>query len=358
MNWRNEVALRGVAWATPIYPRKEVNAAGRCLVAPGVSLTDYELALAVINNWRSSHSYPLNTLQMNLRKRASQLEGDATVAQRIKRLPSIRHKLERFPGIGLATMQDIGGCRVVFAGLDSVNALVRYYEHESRMKHVLVKKSPYINEPKASGYRGVHLIYRYYSDKHETWNGLRIELQVRSRLQHAWATAVETAGLFTRQALKSSQGEEEWLRFFALMSSVLAMQEGTPPVAGTPEDADELIRELKKRAKSLDVIARLTTFSRILNVTEQVEQQTRGKMLFLLTLSFDDPGQPELSITAYTDPAVATDAYEAVERGTADDPAKDVVLVQSGDLVSLRRAYPNYFLDTDVFVQSVAAAIG
>jgi ppGpp synthetase/RelA/SpoT-type nucleotidyltranferase len=325
------------------------------LVNPKATTTDYELALTVVNNWRSSHSYPLNTLQMSLRKRAWQYEGDATVAQRIKRLPSIRHKLDRFPGIALASMQDIGGCRAVFTSVAHVEALVSYYEHESRMKHALLKKNQYVEAPKTSGYRGVHLIYKYYSDKQRTWNGLRIELQIRSRLQHAWATAVETVGLFTRQALKSSQGEKDWLRFFALMSSVLAAEEGTPTVPGTPADKDDLLNELRAQAIKLDVIARLRAFNDALNVTEQVGQRVerRGKWLFLLTLSFDDPSQPQLSVRAYTDPLVATQAYEAVERATADDPAQDVVLVQSGDLTSLRRAYPNYFLDTNAFVESV-----
>ena len=49
----------------------------------------------------------------------------------------------------------------------------------------------YITTPKDSGYRGVHLIYRYYSDKNETFNGLKIEVQIRTALQHAWATAVD-----------------------------------------------------------------------------------------------------------------------------------------------------------------------
>jgi len=42
-------------------------------------------------------------------------------------------------------------------------------------------------------------------------------------LQHAWATAVEAVGIFTKQALKSNIGDGEWLRLFALMSSEIAV---------------------------------------------------------------------------------------------------------------------------------------
>jgi len=59
-------------------------------------------------------------------------------------------------------------------------------------------------------------------------------MQIRSQLQHAWATAVETVGTFLQQALKSSQGDEGWQRFFALMGNAMAMRERRPPVPNTP----------------------------------------------------------------------------------------------------------------------------
>ena len=50
----------------------------------------------VISNWRSSHSFPLNTLQVRLREKAKSIHGSAIVAQRLKRVPSIIQKLQRF----------------------------------------------------------------------------------------------------------------------------------------------------------------------------------------------------------------------------------------------------------------------
>ena len=57
---------------------------------------------------------------------------------------------------------------------------------------------------------------------------MRIEIQFRSRLKHAWAAAVETVGTASGQALKSSEGDEGWLRFFVLMASEIAFSEGCP----------------------------------------------------------------------------------------------------------------------------------
>jgi hypothetical protein len=341
-----------MAWTTPQYSRRRVDDAGAEYVDPAASRENRELARTVINNWRSSHSFPLNTFVVNLRRAAGQVDRDATVAQRIKRLPSIRHKLERFPGMKLSRIQDIGGCRVVVSSVLEVDELVEYYKRTSRIKHELVREDAYILEPPPSGYRGVHLVYKYISDRRTTWNGLRIEIQLRSGLQHAWATAVETVGTFTQQALKSSQGGADWLRFFALMSFALALREGTPIVPGTPADPGALADQLRGYVQRLDVIDRLTAYGQALRYVEGASVGQKGHV-FLLELNID---QQSLLVRSYSNPAVAADEYSALERATEQEPRKDVVLVAVESLEALRRAYPNYFLDTTAFVESVREA--
>jgi hypothetical protein len=110
-----------VAWAEPLYSRDEIAEAGRVLLADLASLEDREVARAVANNWRSSHAFPLNTLQINLRKVTRSLDSDPTVAQRIKRLPSIESKLRRLTWLSLADMQDLGGCRAVLSDVAATN---------------------------------------------------------------------------------------------------------------------------------------------------------------------------------------------------------------------------------------------
>lgn len=138
-------------------------------------------------------------------------------------------------------MQDLGGCRAIVNTVATVKKLVNIYE-ESTIKHKLDHIDDYISKPKTTGYRGIHLIYRYYTTyNREAYNGLKIEIQLRSALQHAWATAVETVGTFTKQALKSSQGEKDWLRFFSLMGTEIALREHSPTVPGTPPTKASLI---------------------------------------------------------------------------------------------------------------------
>jgi (p)ppGpp synthase/HD superfamily hydrolase len=203
------VDLPLVAWTQPLYRREQIREAGSVLIADLRSPEDHEAALSITNNWRSAHGYPLNALQMNLRRIARKFDDDPIVAQRIKRLSSITGKLRRLDWLTLDEMQDLGGCRAVMSSVEAVEQVQDYCRDFSRMKHRLLQEDDYLARPKRSGYRGVHLIYAYAGESRSIYNGMKIELQLRSRLQHAWATSVETAGMFTAQALKSSSGDPD-----------------------------------------------------------------------------------------------------------------------------------------------------
>jgi hypothetical protein len=231
-----------VTWTVPHYSREQINAAAKYMMEYDAlpepigwdAYLKYIEILPIINNWRSSHSYPLNVFQTTLRRYARKVDAAPLVAQRIKRLSSIELKLKRFPNMKLTQMQDLGGCRAVVKSISAVRRLEAIYQ-ESNIKHVLASKDDYLAAPQITGYRGIHLVYRFLSDKNKTdYNGLKIEMQLRSQFQHAWATAVETVGTFVRQALKSSMGEKEWLRFFALMGTAIAIRERSPLVPNTP----------------------------------------------------------------------------------------------------------------------------
>ena len=204
-----------MAWAVPEYSRAAINAATRAWLSENTTPAEKVEALTIINNWRGIHAFPLNTFQMGLRRRGARLSSDFVVAQRIKRLSSIELKLSLRPTMKLTQMQDIGGCRTILENVSQVRDLVRSFR-TSDLKHKLLTEDDYIANPKVSGYRGVHLVYSYNSDRSETYNGLKIEMQLRSQLQHAWATSVEVVGTLIDQALKSSLGDPGWLRFSSL----------------------------------------------------------------------------------------------------------------------------------------------
>lgn len=79
--------------------------------------------------------------------------------------------------------------------------------------------SPRTQDPAA----GAHAAYA---------EGAGRELQIRTKLQHAWATAVEAMGTFLGEALKAGHGPAAWRDFFATASAAIAHVESTPPVPG------------------------------------------------------------------------------------------------------------------------------
>ena len=360
-----ERTFREMTWATPLHTRAEVDKAGDVLKAWNTP-SDHDMlvdewlewldALEVINNWRSSHSYPLNTFQINLRHAARNVEDAPLIAQRIKRLSSVSHKLDRFKRMRLSQMQDIGGCRAVVQTVAGVRQLETYYTKESRIKHKPKTHDDYITTPQKSGYRGVHLIYRYFSDNPTTaiYNDMQIEMQLRSQFQHAWATTVETVGTFVRQALKSSLGPDDWLRFFALMGTAIAIREKTPPVPNTPTKKGELLSELNHYAAQLNVENRLSGYT---NALRRMMRPTAEKAhYYLLKL---DTNNNQLTVDGYkaTQFETASKDYLDAEKVAKGKSGIDAVLVSVDSLAQLERAYPNYFADTRVFLQLMNQAL-
>src|SRR5712692_5197950 len=99
-----------MAWSKPEYSKSEVNRAGDIFMAQEEARTDQLVwALEVINNWRSSHSFPLNTFQNDLRHKAINVDTKSLISQRIKRLAAIQLKLRLQSTMTLSQMQDIGG---------------------------------------------------------------------------------------------------------------------------------------------------------------------------------------------------------------------------------------------------------
>jgi hypothetical protein len=344
-----------MGWTKPQFSRQQVNAAGAALIDPDVTGDGREYPLSIVNNWRSSHAFPLNTFQMYLRAKRTQVDKTGVVAQRIKRLSAIELKLKLIPDLRLAQMQDIGGCRAVVRSMRALKRLHRLYQ-DTQFKHELVHFDNYVESPRASGYRSIHLVYRYYSDKNPAHNNLKVEMQLRTRLQHAWATAVETVGAFKGQSLKSGLGDEQWLRFFALMGSAIAIRERTPLVDGTPTDRGDLRRELKDYVDGLDVVGHLRGYRVVL---DNVPLGTfKSLSYFLLQLR---PREGRLVVTPYQkrESEEGSRQYFQAEQQARFELGEesDAVLVSVDSLKELRAAYPNYYADTRRFANAVMQAI-
>jgi hypothetical protein len=249
-------------------------------------------------------------------------------------------------------MQDIGGLRIV---VPSMTALRKAYDVivYNIPKNFELTKEPinYIKEPKKiSGYRSIHFVFKYNSDNPEL-DGMKIELQLRTKLQHSWAMAVETAELITGTALKSSQGEEEWQSFFKVVSSLFALKEQTPILYEhheTGETLKSLMKQLYQKNKKSNFIDTLTA----LNVTNSFAKKENYKDgYYILSINFIEK---KLTIKPFPKEreAEASALYARLEK-QIEESKYAVVLVSVPKIQQLQEAYPSYFLDTNEFLRTI-----
>lgn len=339
-----------MSWITAEYSKKAVKRAGECLIDDDASVEQYSSAMDVLSNWRSAHAYPMHSVLIFLRNQSAKIDANSIVVQRLKRTPSIVGKLRRIQGMKLHRMQDISGCRSVVHNVSKVRDL-RDSIVKSRTRHKLHREDDYISNPKPSGYRGVHLVYKYNGQKEE-YQDYFVEIQLRSKVQHAWATAVEVVEHFTRQALKASQGNKDWLDFFRYASAEFSRLENSP-VDPDLENIDTF-KEMMKLESKLNARVRLNAFT----VSTQFisERKDRKSDYFLLELT-DHASQIQVTQFPPESLNLATERYIECEKQAKKQPDYDVVLVSASSVHNLKAAYPNYFADSKEFLRHLNRVI-
>lgn len=336
-----------------IPAKKAVRRAGETLRTPNLSDAETEEAFQVLSDWRSLYYRPINTFQVLIRKKIKALNiKSAIVAQRLKRTPSIIAKLKRYPKMQLDRMQDIGGIRAVVNNVSEVRQL-----HASliagRHKHKpVIPPKDYIAEPKPDGYRGIHQVFKYSTSQHEELEGMQIEVQIRTKLQHYWATAVESLGVIEKSSFKTGIGDEKFKQFFRVCSALFSIQEQQPVIESLREKSpQEIVQEFYSLEAELGVFDKLTAFTSIIKATSGVENKNANGY-YLLILDTDRKTTSFIPF-ASNQTQLAEQMYMLMESKEKNNPNIDVVLAAAGDMKDLRTAYPNYFVDTKAFMSKL-----
>lgn len=184
----------------PPLPRNRVDKAGKAISAG----TETDEDVSLIEQWRSAHGYVINTFQIFFKRRIERFGIESEFAQRLKRRNTVfdklrRKKLDGTPLIrNITSMHDFAGCRLIFDNISDLEAfrqkvtsIVEMSNVQHKLKHTL-DKYDYIASPKSSGYRGIHDVYEHFPRPHRRgddsslpWHGLLVEVQYRTRVQHA-----------------------------------------------------------------------------------------------------------------------------------------------------------------------------
>lgn len=317
--------------------KSRVNRAGQAVRDGRETLED----LAVIEEWRAAHRAVLNTFQAILRTRTRGTK--ISVAQRHKRKKTIFDKLRRYPKMELSRMDDVAGCRLIFPNVKSLHAfrqefLKARFNHKRRNSP---DKYDYMLSPKVTGYRGIHDVYTYdvKSATGKRYEGLFVEIQYRTLVQHSWATAVEVIGFVTESQPKFQAGDRRYEHAMALASEILARahedMKGPIPDIGN----EQLVREFLAADKELGLLQML----RGLNAVDKTVSDNRNAILIF------NQNQP-LEIKTYRD---ATDALRALFDLEKQYPGQDIVLVKAATTDEMRLAFKNYFTDARDFIARI-----
>ena len=347
-----------MSWTKPVYSKSRVDWAGKVLINPNALKEDKKEAFLILNNWRASHDYPNHIFKKRLRSVSKRIDKNSITGGRLKRVRSILRKLGRSydgkkPTMKFSRMQDIGGCRVVLSNSKLCEQFYDKYYLKGDLKHEKVRVYDYIANPKADGYRGIHVIYKYKSQKKgkEVFNGLLIEIQIRSKLQHIWATSLEVVDNFTGQAIKFGEGLEKWKEFFRLVSCAFAIMEYRPRVPGVSYSKEKLYKKIQELESELCVLDKMIGWAKSIETIRSMKKQGKGHY-FLLELDTD---RQQLVIRAYTkeQQEKALKQYQISEEKIEKRKEFDVVLVSASNIEDLEKAYPNYFVDVKGFLSKL-----
>lgn len=334
------------------YSGQKISKAGNILLT-STDRNEVNQAIDIINDWRTLHLPALDELQNSLLKLLKDNKiRILSVSRRLKRLSSIINKLDRNPKSKLGTMQDIGGLRIVVSTMDTLNKALNLILNNVPDNFEFTKLPVnYIVRPKDdSGYRSIHFIYKFHSENTDI-DGMKIELQLRTKLQHSWAMAVETAELITGTALKSSQGEEEWLTFFKVISSLFAIKEKTP-IMEEHKNLGVDMKYLMKKLYQMDKRYNFNDTLKALRITSSFAKQDNYKDgYYIMSINFETK---RVNIKAFPkeNEEGASALYSRLEKNF-DNNRNAVVLVSVPKMQQLQEAYPSYFLNTKVFLNAV-----
>ena len=347
-----------MGWPKPDYDKSDVKKAGSILRNQKINEKEISGAIEILNNWRAIHSYPLHVFQVKLNRVSKKRDRNSLVAQRLKRESSIIRKLKRRygnkkPTMELTQMQDIAGCRAIVKNAKIAREIYERDYLRGNLKHKRVGKKDYVTIPKSDGYRSLHVMYEYKSDKKKTeYNGLRVEIQIRTKLQHLWATTVETVDFITGKPIKFNENRSEWIDFFKLVSSAFAIKEDCATIEPV-DNKQKLYAEIKKKEAGLKVIDKLDIWRATSKFFNEEAKGIENKAKFFL-LELDIQGK-RLMMQSFTkkNEERAIKEYSELEKRHRGKSDYDVVLIGAETIKDLKKAYPNYFADTEDFISEL-----
>ena len=376
-----------------IISRKQATAAGKMLkeLSGQQNSEEYGKQILILDSWRHQHEEPA---QIFFKKLVGIINKypDSMATYRLKRKESILKKLYRSNGnFELGAMDDIAGCRVIVNSVSEVYEVYNEILNLKRAEEIDIKKTKdYIKNPEESGYRSLHIIVKQTLTQEDIDRQYRIELQIRTKLQHYWSTAVEAMSEIDNVEYKDptliSKGNiriQSCLQFFKVISKLFACCENNDD-----ELKEELANSVRTNDNFKEIIEDLKAARNSVTINMQKNSAQGGEGLYLLELSRETQ---ELTIHSYTMDCVekAITNYNSKENSSINNEANTIqydteidncsvnknltvekpdaqtsyitsinrVLIYAKNKDQLGDTYPNYSYNIEKFIEKVEELI-
>lgn len=319
-----------------------IDKAGKALSTDSETDVDkYILYVDAFDEYRKLHLEPLSKTTIELQHWLNNYGKEYFIAQRLKRKPQILRKLLRFK-TRLSQLQDIGGARIIVDQNSDVDQVVNYLNERIKENSELkiVRETDYRGEGRDdSGYRAYHVILER--------DNCRIELQVRSKIQHYWAETIERTSIVYGHYLKELDGDPLVINYFKILSDLFyEIESGRKPdsalrtrVEGLRIRAEEIIQTADEK----------NIFSSHVNegIVKDLEEKEKriansglNNWIFVFNWKIGSFVTWEL---VTNDPNGAIKMYVEFENAYTSEDGFEVVLVGSSEVATVRRTHSHYF---------------
>lgn len=363
------------------FSRSAINSAGKTIVQfqqqskqSSITLEDYQDAIHRMQLWREQFLHPVEIAFSHLVADTDESMGATRRSRsmfvssfRLKRETSIIEKLSRqHSHYKLSELDDIGGCRLIVNNMDDLHKVVQRLVQDPVFGGTRAKTKDYIQNPSASGYRSFHYLTRItIPDNNHTY---RIEIQIRTYLQHYWATALETFSEISGLNLKDPEIVDKqrrdarrdlvkrYLHCFANIAELFALKEGTNHIPQTLEKSSCVKKEILKDPVFRDIVYQLKVAGKnVSDLSQNVDESTHKYQLFLLNFY---PDEQMTNIKGFNDIESAFEAYNNsspfIKKTSDRESTVNSVLAYASSLKGLGKAFPNYRLDQSEFLHALA----
>lgn len=325
----------------------------------GIELTEEEKL--EFDNFREAHNIIIKLFTIELKK--VNFSKQHLIASRNKRIETIISKLCRPEKPKLDRIHDIAGTRIIFENIKSLEdyidilentELVNFKEKINEDKN----RYNYIKNPKSDGYRSIHKVFYYSSnipystlnEKSFNLENKKIELQLRTRLQHIWATTVEIYDIINKSNIKTGTHNKLETKEGLFFKNCSLVFEGIES-----NDVEKIKININKIFRDKDLVEIYNRLKGIKNIKNIQLPKTLGSDEVFILITDLNKGKTTFFTT---DPIEKNDKQDtflinASYRRLEEKNTKGeyiLLLLTLGDIKKLKNVYPNYFLNTNKFI--------